>query len=427
MAAARMDQMQQTIAALQQSLTEVTQEVVNLRAAATTSSTNLTALQTTANTAWDAQAQRMDALEKDIDETGALIGQGGIHGPGEHLWNLEHKGTLKEYSGDQKSYRSWLKRLSSFCNSKVDGFRVALVWAEKLQTAVTDEALRQTGWSEIFRANTKLLDLLSFVTNGDALRKAETTAGECQRFEAWRRLARQYMPTSRLTRIDRLNQITHVEPCNSMKDVLGKIEAWEQAWAKYEADNSVTLDIDLKLGALLKMLPQKQEEAIKLRYIEDENKLTYPVLRRQVELWLEAVQQGPAPMDISSLEPTEVAKMSEEQLEQALHILRNGKGNKGKGKEGKDPNRKIDGDCWSCGKGGHTAQACRQPKRTKGKGKGKGIKSLDEEGNEYEEEDDQEMGMLGIGCLDQDIAMLENVEVTDSEDEDDDEDQEDEE
>ena len=201
-----------------------------------------------------------------------------------------------------------------------------------------------------------------------------------------------------------------------MKEVLGKIESWEQSWAKYETDNSVTLDIHLKLGALLKMLPQKQEEAIKLRYIEDENKLTYPVLRRQVELWLEAVQQGPAPMDISSLDSGEVAKMSEEQLEQALDILRNGKNGKGKGKDEKDPNRKIDGTCWNCGKEGHTSQACRQPKK-KGKGKGRGIKSLDEEENEDgDHEDDQEMGMLGLGCLDQDVAMLENVEVTDSED-----------
>ena len=287
MAAARMDQMQQAIAALQQSLTEVTQEVVNLRAAATTSSAGLQALRLTANTAWDAQAARMDALEKEIEEARALIGQGSNHGPREHLCNLEHKGTLKEYAGDQKSYRSWAKRFSAFCNSKVDGFRTALVWAEKLQTAVTDDLLRQTGWSEIFKANVKLFDLLSLVTSGDALRKVETTAGEGQGFEAWRRLARQYMPTSRLTRIDRLNQLTHVEPCSSMKEVLGKIEAWEQAWAKYETDNSVTLDIDLKLGALLKMIPPKQEEAIKLRYVEDENKLTYPVLRRQVELWLE--------------------------------------------------------------------------------------------------------------------------------------------
>ena len=75
-----------------------------------------------------------------------------------------------------------------------------------------------------------------------------------------------------------------------MKEVLGKIETWEQNWAKYEVDNGVTLDIDLMLGALLKMFPPKQEEAIKLCYIEDESKLTYPVLRRQVELWMDAIQ-----------------------------------------------------------------------------------------------------------------------------------------
>ena len=260
------------------------------------------------------------------------------------------------------------------------------------------------------------------------------------------------MPTSRLTRIDRLNQLTHVEPCSSMKEVLGKIETWEQAWAKYEEDNSVTLDIDLKLGALLKMLPSKQEEAIKLRYIEDENKLTYPVLRRQVELWLEAISQGPAPMDISSLEPADLAKMSEEQLEQALDVLRQGKaGGKDKGRtraapSEKDPNRKIDGKCWNCGKEGHTAQACRQPKKPKGKGKkggGRGVNSCDEEDDDEEDADDQSMGMLGLASLEEedesdvvrvrgkwvtanprdlDICMFEGTTVSGSEDEDDDDD-----
>ena len=113
MAAARMDQMQQSITALQQSLTEVTQEVVNLRAAAATSSASLSALQATANTAWDAQAARMNALEKEIEEARDLIRQGGNQGPREHMWNLEHKGIFKEYAGDQKSYRSWAKRFSA--------------------------------------------------------------------------------------------------------------------------------------------------------------------------------------------------------------------------------------------------------------------------------------------------------------------------
>ena len=101
-----MDQMQQIINALQQSLTEVIQEVVSLRATVTTSGAALTALQATANAAWDTQATRMDTLEKELEDARALIAQGGNHGPKEHFWNLEHKGTLKEYSGDQKSYRS---------------------------------------------------------------------------------------------------------------------------------------------------------------------------------------------------------------------------------------------------------------------------------------------------------------------------------
>ena len=65
--------------------------------------------------------------------------------------------------------------------------------------------------------------------------------------------------------------------------MLGKIEVWEQAWAKYELDHSQKLDTDLKLGALLTMLPVKEREVVKLKYVQDEAGLTYDVLRRQVE------------------------------------------------------------------------------------------------------------------------------------------------
>ena len=347
----------------------------------------------------------MNYLEKEIEEAKKMQGQG--TNVKEFHWNLDHKGTLKKCAGDPKAYRQWARRFSAFCNSKVDGFRVAFASAEKVQNVITETELQSTGWIEIMKAKTRVYDLLSLVCTGEALRKIDTTPGTAQRLEAWRRLARRYMPTSRLTRIDRLNQLTHVKPCSYMKEVLSKIETWEQAWTKYEEDNSVTLDIDLKVGALLKMLPSKQAEAIKLRYIEDENKLTYTVLRRQVELWLEAVSQGPAPMDILSLEPSDIAKMSEEQLEQALDVLRQGKAGKDRGKgrtqsAEKDPNRKIDGQCWNCGKEGHTAQACRQPKKTNGKGKkggGRGVNSCDEDDDE-EDDDEQAMGMLGLSSLD---------------------------
>ena len=106
-----------------------------------------------------------------------------------------------------------------------------------------------------------------------------------------------------------------------MKDMLSKVEVWEQAWSRYETDHEATLDLDLKLGALMKMLPAKELDVVKLKYVEDEAGRTYPVLRRQVEFWLESLQAAaPVPMDLSTLMPTYVSKLSEEQLEGALCV-----------------------------------------------------------------------------------------------------------
>ena len=79
-----------------------------------------------------------------------------------------------------------------------------------MQNIITEDDLQNTGWIEIMKANTRVYDLLSLVCTGEALRKVETTPGTAQGFEAWRRLARQYMPTSRLTRTGRRSKISHL-------------------------------------------------------------------------------------------------------------------------------------------------------------------------------------------------------------------------
>ena len=421
-------QIQQMVLALQQSLVELTQEVQQLKAKTETSTGGLASLKATSEAAWGGITARIDAAEKIVTEVkGQMHSQGAAPHQGDGpRWNLEHKGALKEYNGDKKTYRPWAKKVMAFCNSKADGFRKTLIWAEKMQHPITDGDLGATGWPNIMHANTKLYDLLSLITSLDALAKVEATPGESQGFEAWRRLARQCMPTSRLTRIDRLNQITHTEPCNNMREVMGKIEQWEQSWSRYEVDNNVSLDVDLKLGALLKMLPAKEKAAVQLRYIEDESKLTYDVLRRQVEHWLESLQQGPVPMDLTPLDPIPLSKMTEEQLEEALDVLR--KGGKGRGRDetrggdrarqrqggradsrersprkgaGKgDPNRKIVGNCWNCDQPGHTSAACKEPRRPKGAGRGNSLKSVDREGDDDDGED-QDMGMLGINSFEE--------------------------
>ena len=114
-----------------------------------------------------------------------------------------------------------------------------------------------------------------------------------------------------------------------MKDLLGMATVCE-----------VTLDVDLKLGAFMKMLPAKERDVIKLNYFENENALTYDVLRRQGEgeLWLESLQTGPVPMGLSTLQSADLSSMTEEQLECALFVLmeKGCKGKKGtKGNNGK--------------------------------------------------------------------------------------------
>ena len=339
-AQATIQQMQGVMATLQQALTDVTQEAVNLRALATQNRAAYESLQQTSMQTWTAQSTRMDALEQEIQDAQAQIrrsgGGGGTREPRD--WNMVHKGDVDKYGGDRKTYKSWARKVIAFANSKQAGFRKALRWAEQKSAPLTpqDLAYAQSEWEHTDVANGKLYDFLVQICTGDALAKVETTAGEEQGFEAWRRLARQYEPTSRLTKIEKLNMLTNTHGHTTMRDMLGKVEVWEQAWAKYELDHSVALDTDLKLGALLTMLPAKEKAEVKLKYIENEAGLTYDVLRRQVEYWLESTQasHGPAAMDLSALNPEEVAKMSEEQLEEALLVLRKGGKAKGKGKKG---------------------------------------------------------------------------------------------
>ena len=289
--AMRMDQMQSTIEALRVSLTDVTTEVIKLRASADASAAQIATLTASSKAAWEGLSARVDQTESDVTDVQGHVRRGGGPGDGggqrfERDWDLQTKGDLKEFSGDKKEYRQWAQKVQAFCNTKRPGFRKALIWASRLKGPVKPADLLATQWEPVDAANTKLFDMLMQVCTREALVKVQTTPGDEQGFEAWRRIARMCEPSSRLTRIDRLNMITNTSQCSSMKDMLSKVEIWEQAWSRYETDHEVLLDMDLKLGALMKMLPPKEADVIKLKYVKDEAGLTYPVLRRQVEFWL---------------------------------------------------------------------------------------------------------------------------------------------
>ena len=170
--AANLTQIQQMLAVLQQSLVDLTQDVQSVKGTTTASANVLAALQATANNAW----KRLDDVEAEISEVQGQVRRAGTRDDGPK-WNLEHKGALKEYSGEKKSYHPWAKKVMAFCNTKVHGFRKALLWAERMRSPITDRDLQATGWEHIQAANSKLYDLLSLMTTLDALAKVETTPG----------------------------------------------------------------------------------------------------------------------------------------------------------------------------------------------------------------------------------------------------------
>ena len=150
-------QMQNMIMGLQQSLVDLTNEVQQLKTKGEATATGLTTLTNTSTNAWAGIVKRLDDAGAEIENVKNKIGSGGGGGhDGGARWNLEHKGTLKEYSGDKKQYRPWAKKVMAFCNSKCDGFRKALIWAEKMQTPITDHDLQATAWPAIMTANSKL-------------------------------------------------------------------------------------------------------------------------------------------------------------------------------------------------------------------------------------------------------------------------------
>ena len=97
-------------------------------------------------------------------------------------------------------------------------------------------------------------------------------------------------------------------------------------------DSNETLSLKLKTRALLGMRPRKEEKEIKLRYVDLPNDLSYKVLRRKAEYWLESLHdQGP---ETSAHGPANRDKGKDE--------------GPTKGQERAGDKGTITGNCWMC-------------------------------------------------------------------------------
>ena len=91
----RLESLQQVVGVLQNTVAEATQEIANLRANATSVSDQVGALRDASRDSWDRVNKRIDAMEAEARELRVRQGGGGAD---HSKWNLDNKGTLKEFS-----------------------------------------------------------------------------------------------------------------------------------------------------------------------------------------------------------------------------------------------------------------------------------------------------------------------------------------
>ena len=91
-----------------------------------------------------------------------------------------------------ENFKAWAKRVNSFTNGKLNGFRSALEAAEKLgkYTAVDIDLMQSWDWISAVVADSKLHDMLLMITAGEAQGIVESVPE--QGSEAWRLLSVRY-------------------------------------------------------------------------------------------------------------------------------------------------------------------------------------------------------------------------------------------
>ena len=137
-----------------------------------------------------------------------------------------------------------------------------------------------------------------------------------------------------------LAEIMRTTECK-ISDLLSGVENLEKKMTTYEQRKKLPLDEELKIGAILNLVPKSIRDHVDLN---SASFTTYAQFRSLVVSYTEN-QVSSSAMDVSAV----------------------GKGGKGSGKG-------SDAECYNCGKKGHWAKDCRSPKNTKGSKDGKGSK-----------------------------------------------------
>ena len=300
----------------------------------------------------------------------------------------------------EKEFGDWAFKLTNFLEGATQGFRKAMELAADKNAPIEayGDLQEVLGEQNVDDMGNQLYTVLAQLTEGEGLALVQGVTHGAG-WEAWRVLSRRYDPHGAARRRNVMGQLLQPGAYEN-KDLYAAVSRWEERARLYERRAGHPLPDDIKGAILIGMSKGSLKEHLEL----NAGKLnTYETIRQEIMAYLEGkmASQEPVPMDIGAFNTD---KDSCKNCGKKGHWARDcrqpggggaqggkkggkgkGKGKGGKGKSGaKGKGKGGPATCNNCGRHGHQARDCWQPRGGGAGGaahaanKNKGVGSLDE-------------------------------------------------
>ena len=156
------------------------------------------------------------AIMNMIANQGASQGGGGRREETISLVNVKTMAP-KPYDGKMESgFRTWAKKVRSYCNGNRPGFKRFLKWIENQEAPINPVHMPEVDWKYKEAANDVLFDFIMLHTSDGAQNVVELC--EDNGCEAWRQLCKRYDPVGESYVLDQMGALMEVERCVKMMD-----------------------------------------------------------------------------------------------------------------------------------------------------------------------------------------------------------------